>query len=102
MALTYRRKDPDARADAVLELTLQARAILNVHDDTVVSIGEHDCGEPGCCGRRTVVLVLRAGHPTKAIQIRKPIQNVTRVDLSKALAPLAAMARTPKARSRTA
>jgi hypothetical protein len=101
MALTFRRKGPDGRTDAALELTLLARAILDVNDDTVVSIGEHDCGEPGCGGPRTVVLVLRAGHPTKAIEIEKPIKSVTRVDLSKALAPLAALACLPTAHSRT-
>ena len=101
MALTLRRKGADGRTDAALELTLLARAILDVNDDTVVSIGEHDCGDPGCCGPRTVVLVLRAGHPTKAIEIEKPLKSVTHGDLSQALAPLAALACAPEAPSRT-
>jgi hypothetical protein len=101
MALTFRRRRSNEQANAALELTLLARTILDVNDDTVVSIGEHDCGDPGCCGTRTVVLVLRAGRPTKAIEIEKPIKSVTRGDLSDALAPLAALACAPKAPSRT-
>jgi hypothetical protein len=101
MALTFRRNGSDGRTDAALELTLLARAILDANDDTVVSIGEHDCGEPECCGTRTVVLVLRAGYPTKAVQIEKPIKSVTHGDLSEALAPLAALACAPRAQSRT-
>jgi hypothetical protein len=91
MALALRRKRADGRTDAAFELTLLARAILEANDDTVVSVGEHDCGDPEC-GTRTVVLVFRAGHPTKSIQIEKPLKSVTRGDLSEALAPLAALA----------
>jgi hypothetical protein len=100
MALTFRRKHADEQTHAALELTRLARAILNINDDTVVSIGEHDCGDPGC-GTRTVVLVLRAGHPTKAIQIEKPLKSVTRGDLSEALARLGELARAPTTQSRT-
>jgi hypothetical protein len=102
MALTFKRRGSDGRSDAALELTLLARAILDAHDDTVISISEHDCGDPGCCGTRTAVLILRAGHPTKAIAIEKPIRSVTRVDLSEALAPLAALVRTGTPQSRMA
>ena len=75
MALISRRKCADDRAAAALELTRLARAVLSAHDDTVVSIGEHDCDDPECSGTRTVVLILRARHPTKAIQIEKLIKD---------------------------
>jgi hypothetical protein len=92
VALRFGRQGSGRRAIAVLELTRLARAILDVDDETVVSISEHDCGDPGCCGSRTVVLVLRAGHPTKAVEIGKPLEGVTRADLSEALVPPAALA----------
>jgi hypothetical protein len=102
MSLFFRRKRSDSRTDAAIELTLQARAILDVDDDTVVSISQHDCDEPGCCGgARTIVLVLRPGHPTKGIKIEKPIESVTRDDLSEALALFAAPASAPETHSRT-
>jgi hypothetical protein len=86
MVLNFRSKRPERRV-AALELTLQVRAILDLDDDTVVSISEHDCGEPGCSGTRTVVLLLRAGQPTKAIKIEKPMKSVSHADLTTALAP---------------
>jgi hypothetical protein len=92
MALLFRRmkeKDTAERTDAVLTLTSHARSILDVDDDTVVSVSEHDCSGSGCCGSRTFVLILRPGHPTQAITIEKPILQVTRADLAQALAPLA-------------
>jgi len=76
------------RSGAALDLTLQARKILGADDDTVITVGEHDCGDPGCGPTRTVVLVLRPSRPTKAVKIDKPIDRVTKADLSAALAPL--------------
>jgi hypothetical protein len=81
-----------ARAGVLAELTLQARAVLDVDDDTVVSISEHDCGDPGC-GEQTVILVLRPGQPTRAVTIAKRSESVTRDDLLEALLPPAATAR---------
>jgi hypothetical protein len=101
MALNFRSKRSDGRTNAALELTLQVRVILNVDDDTVISISEHDCGEPGCRGTRTVVLILRPGQPTKTIKFEKPIESVTRADLTAALASLSSAACTPKTQVRT-
>jgi hypothetical protein len=56
------------RKRAALELTMQVRAILKVEDDTVVSVSEHNCGDPEC-GSQTVILVLRPRQPTEAIKI---------------------------------
>ena len=97
-----KRKGSSARTNAVLELTLQVRAILDVDDDAVVSISEHDCGEPECGGLQTVILVLRPGQPTTAVRIAKPSESITRNDLSEALVPPAADARPVTPRSETA
>jgi hypothetical protein len=88
MALIFRSKRSDGRTNAALELTLQVGVILNVDDDTVISINEHDCGEPGCCGTRTVVLIMRPGQPTKTIKVEKPLESVTCADLTAALGSL--------------
>ena len=89
------------RKDATLDLMIRARGILNVDDDAVVSVSEHDCGDPECRGARTVILIMRPDQPTKAIKINKPLEAVTAGDLSHALAPLASVADAPKVQSRT-
>jgi hypothetical protein len=90
MAQLFRNRVASARrARAALELTMQARAILNADDDTVVSVSEHCCGDPEC-GSQTVILVLRPRQPTKAIKIGKPLDAITSIDLCNALAAPAA------------
>jgi hypothetical protein len=74
----------------MLLLMAQARAILRADDEgTVVSITEHDCGEPECGRGRTVILVMRPDQPTEAVKIDKPLDSVTAADLAVALAPMA-------------
>jgi hypothetical protein len=92
MALLFRGRmaSSDRRKDAALELMLQARAVLHADaDGSVVSVSEHDCGDPECARARTVVLVMRPEQPTEAVKIDKPIEAVTPADLAAALAPLA-------------
>jgi hypothetical protein len=90
MALFLRnRTASNRRKDAVSELMLKARAILRADDETVVSVSEHDCGDPECGRARTVVLVMRPDQPTEAVKIEKPVESVTQAELSDALAPLA-------------
>jgi hypothetical protein len=81
------------RKDATLDLMIRARGILSIDDDTVVSVSEHDCGDPECRGVRTVILIMRPDQPTEAIKINKPLDEVTAADLSDALAPLRARRR---------
>jgi hypothetical protein len=87
------------RKDAALDLMVRARGILNAGDDAVVSVSEHDCGDPECRGARTVILIMRPDQPTKAIKINKPLEAVTAADLSNALAPLASVSDAPGAQS---
>ena len=88
------------RKDAALDLMIRARGILNANDDAVVSVSEHDCGDPECRGVRTVILIMRSDQPTKAIKINKPLEAVTAADLSDALAPLACASDSPGMQSR--
>jgi hypothetical protein len=79
----------ERRRDAALALMLHARKVLGADDETVVSVRQHDCGDPQCGPACTVVLVLRPDQPTEAVAIDKPIERVTKTDLSAALAPVA-------------
>jgi hypothetical protein len=74
------------RKDAALDLMICARGILNVDEDAVVSVSEHNCGDPECRGARTIILIMRPDQPTKTIKINKPLEAVTAADLSDALA----------------
>ena len=89
-AFFFRRKSSNRRRDAALELKLHALTVINADDDTVVSISERDCGDPGCGGARTIVLVMHPRRPTEAVKIDKPLEQVTQSDLADALAPLVA------------
>jgi hypothetical protein len=89
-AFFFRRKTSNRRSDAALELKVQVRAVINADDDTVVSVSERDCGDPGCGGARTVVLVMHPRRPTEAVKIDKPLEHITQSDLAEALAPLVA------------
>jgi hypothetical protein len=89
-AFFFRRKSSNRRRDAALELKLNALTVINADDDTVVSVSERDCGDPGCGGAQTVVLVMHPRRPTAAVKIDKPLEQVTPSDISDALAPLVA------------
>jgi hypothetical protein len=88
------------RKGAALDLMIRARGILNADEDAVVSISEHDCGDPECRGVRTVILIMRPDQPTEAIKINKPLEAVTADDLSDALAPLASVSAASGVQSR--
>src|SRR2546426_857070 len=59
MAPFFKRMTPNQHAGAATELTAHARTVIGADDDTAVSVNAHDCDEPGCCGARTIVLVIR-------------------------------------------
>jgi hypothetical protein len=91
---------PTAERCGARDLMIRARGILNVDDDSVVSVSEHDCGDPECRGARTVILIMRPDQPTEAMKINKPLEAVTAGDLSDALAPLAAVSAARKVQFR--
>ena len=88
------RKTSNRRNDAALELKVRVRTLINADDDTAVSVSvsvsERDCGDPGCGGTRTIVLMMHPGRATEAVKIDKPLEQVTQSDLADALAPLVA------------
>jgi hypothetical protein len=95
MVLLFRNRTASARRkEAAFDLIIEARAILGADDHTVVSVSEHACGDPGCCGAQTVILLMRPQQATEAVRIDKPIDAVTRADLAAALASAAVGSRT--------
>jgi hypothetical protein len=86
----FPRKTSNFRWNAVRDLKNHALAALNADDETVVTISERDCGDPGCGGARTIVLIMHPRRPTDAVAIDKPLEQITLGDISDALAPLAA------------
>ena len=88
-AFFFPRKTSNHRKNAVLELKEHARRVINADDETVVSVSERDCGDPGCGGVRTIVLIMHPTRPTEAVKIDKPFEQITQADLCDALAPLA-------------
>ena len=87
--LFFPRKMSNHRWNAVRELKDHARTVINVDNETLVTISERDCGDPGCGGARTIVLIMHPRRPTEAVKIDKPLEQITHADLSNALAPLA-------------
>jgi hypothetical protein len=103
-AFLFPRKTSNRRSDAALQLKGHARKVINAHDETVVSVSvserERDCGDPGCGGARTIVLIMHPRRPTEAVKIDKPPEQITRTELSDALAPLAAQTGLPEPSSK--
>jgi hypothetical protein len=95
-AFFFPRKTSNRRRDAALQLKEHARTVINADDETVVSVSERDCGDPGCGGARTIVLIMHPRRPTEAVKIDKPLEQITRTELSDALAPLAAQTGLPE------
>ena len=86
----FPRKTSNHRSNTVRQLKEHARTAINADDETVVTISERDCGDPGCGGARTIVFIMHPRRPTEAVEIDKPLEQVTQKDLFYALALLAA------------
>jgi hypothetical protein len=70
MAHQHMASSDDEHRHAVpcIALMMQARSMLSVDNEVVVSVNQHDCGDPGCCGTRTVILVMRPDQLTDSEQ----------------------------------
>jgi hypothetical protein len=99
-AFFFPRKISNRRRDAALQLKEHALTVINADDETVVSVSERDCGDPGCGGVQTIVLVMLPRRPTEAVKIDKPLEQITQTELSEALAPLAAQTGLPEPSSK--
>jgi hypothetical protein len=90
MTVLFFSRTSNHRWNEVRKLKEHARTAINADDETIVTISERDCGDPGCGGARTTVLIMHPRRPTEAVGIDKLLEQITQTDLSDALAPLAA------------
>jgi len=56
-------------------------AALDLGEADALAVNEISCPDPGCPDMETVVLVMRAGTPTRALRIRCPMEAVGPADI---------------------
>jgi hypothetical protein len=71
-------------ANAPRAAALKARLLpmLELGPDDCLSISEVSCGDPDCSDIETVVLVMRAGEPSRAVRIFRSLDQVDDADLA--------------------
>ena len=67
-------------------LKAEFAAALGLGSEDALVVNEIACADPGCPDIETVVLVMRAGEPTRAIRLRQPMEAVSAADLLDAVA----------------
>ncbi|AWN50041.1 hypothetical protein DK419_13855 [Methylobacterium terrae] len=72
------------QASARRALAARARRVLALGEADVLSVNEIACADPGCPDAGTVILLMPAGRPTRALRIAKPIAAVTDADIAAA------------------
>lgn len=63
---------------ARLKATLTDALHLTEHD--FLQVNEITCPDPACADSITVVLVMRAGEPTRVIRVEQPLDRITAED----------------------
>jgi hypothetical protein len=76
--LFFPRKTSNHRWNTVLKLKEHARTAINADDETIVTISERDCGDPGCGGARTIVLIMHPRRPTEAESTSRSSRSLRR------------------------
>ncbi|GJD34885.1 hypothetical protein [Methylobacterium aerolatum] len=73
---SFRARSAERAAVAsALKATLRDR--LGLGPDDALAVNEIACPDPGCPDQETIVLVMRAGRPTRALRVRAPMDAVT-------------------------
>lgn len=79
------RRRPEGVSDRTASIKIWVRKSLALSDDTVISVNELACSEPGCPPRHTVVLVMATHAPTVQFDVHKAILDVEHGDILNAL-----------------
>ncbi|MCJ2069653.1 hypothetical protein MKK75_12785 [Methylobacterium sp. J-030] len=69
------------RAATAVQLKRDLIAALQLGDADALAVNEIACADPGCPDMETIVLVMRAGQPTRALRIRCPMEAVGPADI---------------------
>jgi len=80
------RKPSQADRDKAAAIKQMVREILDLGEDTTISVSEIQCGDAACPGTETVILVMQPGVKTKAYKVLAPLVEVERVQVEQALA----------------
>lgn len=57
-------------------------AALGLGEADALAVNEIACADPGCPDMETIVLVMRAGEPTRALRVRRPMDLVEAADIA--------------------
>lgn len=70
------------RAALAARLKREIALALALDPDDALSVNEIACADPGCPDMETIVLVMRARQPTRALRIRRPMDAVEATDIA--------------------
>jgi hypothetical protein len=70
------------RATIAARLKQDLIAALRLGEADALAVNEIACADPGCPDLETVVLVMRAGVPTRALRIRRTMDAVDENDIA--------------------
>lgn len=70
------------RAEVAARLKRALVAALSLTEADAIAVNEIACADPGCPDMETVVLVMRAGLPTRALRIQRPMEAVDAADIA--------------------
>lgn len=77
-------RDWRARSAALAQAAARAKALiapaLGLTEEDALSVNEIVCHDPACPGAETVVLVMRAGEPTRALRLPCGLDAVTEAE----------------------
>ena len=82
MSLKAWRARSAERAEIAVRLKRAFSAALRLGEADTLSVNELACPDPGCPDMETIVLVMRAGAPTRALRIRRPMDAVDANDIA--------------------
>ncbi len=70
------------RAALATRLKAEIATALVLGPGDALSVNEIACADPGCPDMETIVLVMRAGEPTRALRIRRTLDAVEPSDIA--------------------
>ncbi|SFL62326.1 hypothetical protein [Methylobacterium pseudosasicola] len=70
------------RAEIASRLKRDLIVALGLTEADALAVNEIACADPGCPDMETIVLVMRAGAPTRALRIRRPMDAVDAQDIA--------------------
>lgn len=76
LSLKQTRIRSQARTALAARLKAEVHDGLSLGEDDVVAVNEIACADPGCADRETIVLVMRAGEPTRVLRILSAMDEI--------------------------